>query len=72
MDKEVYIRYVDGKERESLDFKETFLGVYLEEGMHTIELKYMTPGIKNGVIISAISIALFILTMKKEQRRQSE
>ena len=64
--------FVDGKERESLDFKETFLSVYLEEGMHSIELKYMTPGIKIGVIISGISIMLFVLMMKKEQRRQSE
>lgn len=64
--------YVDGKERESLDFKETFLGVYLEKGTHTIELKYVTPGIKMGAIISSVCVGLFVLTMRMRKRRVSE
>ena len=55
--------YVDGKETEILDFKDTFISVYLEEGHHDIELKYMTPGLMAGAIISAVCIGLFALTM---------
>ena len=62
--------YVDGKEMETLDFKDTFLSVYLEEGQHEIELKYMTPGLRLGVMISISCIGLFILTMKLRELRQ--
>ena len=64
--------YVDGKEIETLDFKETFLSVYLEEGMHSIELKYMTPGLQIGAIISGVCMSLFALTIWLRKRRQSE
>ena len=55
--------YVDGKETEILDFKEAFISVYLEEGQHEIELKYMTPGLKTGAILSMVCVCLFVLTM---------
>lgn len=55
--------YVDGKETEILDFKETFISVYLEEGHHDIELRYMTPGLKVGAMLSAACVGLFVLTM---------
>ena len=61
--------YVDGKETKTLDFKETFLSVYLEEGVHKIELKYMTPGFKLGAAISGVSILLFVLTMRVNKQR---
>lgn len=64
--------YVDGKETQTLGFKEAFLSVYLEEGTHSIELKYMTPGLETGAIISGVCIGLFILTMWISKRRQSE
>lgn len=55
--------YVDGKQNEILDFKEAFISVYLEEGHHEIELKYMTPGLKFGMGLSMGCIGLFVLTM---------
>ena len=55
--------YVDGKETEILDFKDVFISVYLEEGQHDIELKYMTPGLKFGAGLSFICVGLFGLTM---------
>ena len=55
--------YVDGKETEILDFKDTFISVYLEEGQHEIELKYMTPGLKMGAALSVACVCLFALTM---------
>lgn len=55
--------YVNGQETEILDFKETFISVYLEEGQYDIELRYMTPGLKAGAILSGICVGLFIITM---------
>lgn len=55
--------YVNGKESEILDFKETFLSVYLEEGQYDIELRYMTPGLKTGIMLSMVCVGLFVLTM---------
>ena len=46
-----------------LDFKDTFISVYLEEGHYDIELRYMTPGLKLGGAVSAVCIALFAITM---------
>lgn len=55
--------YVDGKETEIFDFKDTFISVYLEEGQHEIELKYMTPGLILGAALSIVCVCLFALTM---------
>ncbi len=55
--------YVDGKETEMTAFKDTFLSVHLDEGYHTIELKYMTPGLITGAIITSACVALFCATM---------
>lgn len=55
--------FVDGKETEILDFKDSFISVYLEEGHHEIELKYMTPGLAFGAGLTAGCIGLFVLTM---------
>ena len=68
--------YVDGKETPMQDFKETFISVHLEEGHHTIELKYMTPGLVLGAAITGVCVGLFVTTIvirrclkkKKEQK----
>ncbi|MBR4027575.1 MAG: YfhO family protein [Lachnospiraceae bacterium] len=54
---------VDGKEVEAKAFKDTFISVYLEEGVHSIELSYMTPGLAIGTMISGSCIVLFIVSM---------
>ena len=55
--------FVDGVETPMQDFKETFISVHLEEGQHTIELKYMSPGLGLGAGITAGCVGLFVLTM---------
>lgn len=50
--------YVDGKKTSVEKFKDTFLGIHLEEGTHTIKLCYKTPGLFVGAAISAFCIAL--------------
>ena len=67
--------YVDGKKSEILDFKDTFISVYLEEGQHEIELKYMTPGLKVGALLSGACVLLFAVTIlgrKKLSQKKSE
>ncbi|MBR2045355.1 MAG: YfhO family protein [Agathobacter sp.] len=54
--------YVDGKETPMQDFKETFISVHLEEGTHTIELKYMSPGLGIGAAITGGCVGLFVVT----------
>ena len=54
--------YVDGKETESVALKDAFISVYLEEGKHTIELKYTSPGLPEGALISVVCVLLFVAT----------
>lgn len=67
--------YVDGKEVEAESFKDTFISVHLEEGYHSIELKYFTPGLVEGAGISAICVGLFFissLVRRKNCRKNKE
>ena len=54
--------YVDGKETEIETVKNAFIGVHLEEGKHIIELKYVSPGLPEGAIISVVCVGLFVAT----------
>ena len=53
--------YVDGKKKEIKKANTAFMALYLSKGKHQIILKYKTPYLKLGIIISAISILLFII-----------
>lgn len=50
------------------------IGVELSEGQHTVEFTYRAPGILIGAVVSAASIALFVLLCRMEhhdrKRRQ--
>ncbi len=54
--------YVDGVETEIEYFKNTFISTHLTEGHHTIELRYMSPGLALGAVISVTCVALFVVT----------
>lgn len=62
--------YVDGEKAELNRVNVTFMGLCLEEGMHSIELRYRTPGLKEGGVISFCSavvfMTLFILSKRKK------
>lgn len=62
---------VDGVETEITAFKEALLAVPLTKGQHTIELFYSPQGLGIGVLISSISLVmylvLFIYSWKKEK-----
>ena len=52
--------YVDGEERPLLQADTMFSALTLEPGRHEIELRYSTPGLVPGAVISAIGILLFL------------
>lgn len=56
---------VDGEKIEPKEIFETLIGIELETGKHEIEFKYTPRGLKPGIVISLIGIALFICTKKK-------
>ena len=63
--------YVDGKEQDIEPFKETFISVHLTEGEHSIELRYMTPGLLDGAAISAVCIGMsgLLMFIRRQKRR---
>lgn len=52
--------YVDGKEVELLQGNSMGMAIMLSEGEHEIELKYLTPGLKEGLILSGIAFTIFL------------
>jgi len=52
--------YIDGAKTQVLRINGMFTGVVLTPGEHTVELKYETPFLRLGIIVSIISILIFI------------
>ncbi|WP_368941920.1 YfhO family protein, partial [Bacillus cereus] len=46
---------VDGKETEFTKANSAFIGVPISKGQHVVEMKYVTPYFKMGLVISIIS-----------------
>ncbi|WP_051671286.1 YfhO family protein [Oribacterium sp. P6A1] len=53
--------YVDGEKAELYKVKDTFIGVKLEPGTHTVEMKYFPRGLKAGLLISFLSLLSLII-----------
>lgn len=51
--------YVDGKKADRVKTNLMFTGIYLEEGTHTIEVRYEIPGVSVSLLISLIGILMF-------------
>ncbi len=58
---EGWTAYVDGEKAETYKLCDAVLGVKLEKGKHTVELKYTPPGFISGIIISVSGLAALIL-----------
>ena len=54
--------YVDGEKNDIEDFEDTFISVHLDKGGHEISLKYETPGLKPGAMVSGACVILFIIS----------
>ena len=51
---------MDGVETDITEVKDTFLGVELTPGTHTIELRFMPQGLVLGGLITALSLAMLL------------
>lgn len=64
--------YVDGNKTEIEILDDTFMGVPLTKGKHTIELKYETPGLKLGACISGISLVFTVIYLYIDRKKRKE
>ena len=64
--------YVDGKPTKYEQVLDTFIGVSLEKGIHEIELKYKEPGLKSGIILSALSLIITIIYVKRSEENEKK
>lgn len=53
--------YVDNEEAELLNANIAYMGLKLNKGHHTIELRYQTPYLKEGFLVSIVGIVLLIV-----------
>lgn len=66
--------YINGEEKELLQTNTMFMSVLLDKGEYNIELKYTTPYLIEGIIMSFcgfIILAIMILADKKGRKRVS-
>ncbi len=61
--------YVNGKETAIETFKDAFMAVKLEAGSYEIELKFVTPGFKEGLLISLVCVVVFVVCWCVERKR---
>ena len=64
--------YVDGEKVKPILLYDAFIGVELEEGEHTIELKYNIPGLKLGASISTFSFIITIIYLLFDRKKRKE
>ncbi len=62
--------YVDGVKHNIIKANTMFMALYLEPGKHDITLKYHTPGLRVGAIISTFSIMVFVGMIMVGRRRE--
>ena len=66
---------VDGKETELIKTDVMYMGAVLEPGTHYIELRYQTPHLKEGAIVSLSAIlmgGLYSFVSHKLHRRRKK
>lgn len=66
--------YVDGKQAKMLRADEGFIAVSLPQGTHTVEFRYICPGVREGMLISlgavAIMIPALVISVRREKVRR--
>ncbi len=65
--------YVDGKEVEITPVADTFIAFDLPQGEHTVELRFTTPGLYAGIVVSCAGIVIFVAlcVISSKSRRRS-
>jgi len=64
--------FVDGEETTLMEGNIMYTALNLKAGTHTIELKYETPYLKIGGVISAISLVIFIGIVVYDKNKQRD
>lgn len=62
--------YVDGKKVELERANIMYMGMALDSGKHQITLKYQTPGLKIGLLISVVGLCIFIWLVYTNKKKQ--
>jgi len=70
-DQEGWTVYVDGKKTPHKNCDYGFIGVELNEGVHTIEIKYHIPQFKVGLLLTLIGIVSIVLLAIFEKNKYS-
>ncbi len=63
--------YVDGKEVKAVQVADAFIGIPVEAGEHTIEMKFFPKGMTVGIILSILGVIALVL-IGISQRRNKE
>ena len=63
---------VDGKETESYSVGKALTGIHLEEGAHTITMRYIPQGFREGAALSMLSLILFLLSVLLGKKREKK
>lgn len=67
-----YSVYVDGKKVKTFTSGIGYLGVELEKGTHSVEVKYVTYGIIPAATVSVVATLLFILQLFVDRKRKQK
>lgn len=67
-----YSVYVDGKRVKTFTSGIGYLGVELEKGTHSVEVKYVTYGIIPAATVSVVANLLFILQLFMDRKRKQK
>lgn len=62
--------YIDGRKVEYDVIMDTFIGLTLDSGEHTIEFEYIPRGFTSGMCVSMLSIALFGYAIYSERKKR--
>lgn len=62
--------YVDGEKAEIKKVNYMYMGIDLKAGEHTVELRYSIPGIRISLLISAVSLLIFVIALVIRRKRK--
>ena len=62
--------YVDGKKQDTYEIGDAFLSFDMKQGKHTVELSYCPPGLKEGAVISAFSLVIFVMIFLAKRKNK--
>lgn len=63
--------YVDGKKVDTLKSNKYFLGIEIDSGEHEIYMKYSTPYLKEGLVISIAGLVIFTVLCINNKKRKT-